>query len=61
LKFVKELNIFVIAQDIPKVTDILRKHKAGGVVLHEIQGAGRIKRKEIRERWMERQDGYPRI
>jgi nitrogen regulatory protein P-II 1 len=50
LKFVKELNIFVIAQDLPKVTDILRKHKVVGVALYEIEGAGRIKRKEIRER-----------
>ncbi len=50
LKFVKELNIFVIAQDLPKVTDILRKHKVAGVAISEIQGAGRIKRKEIRER-----------
>jgi nitrogen regulatory protein P-II 1 len=50
LRFVKELNIFVTAQDHPKVTDILRKHNVGGVALYEIQGAGRIKRKEIRER-----------
>jgi nitrogen regulatory protein P-II 1 len=50
LKFVKELSIFVVAQDLPKVTDVLRKHKAGGVALYEIQGAGRIKRREIRER-----------
>ena len=50
MKFVKELNIFVISQDLPKVTDILRKHKVGGIALYEIRGAGRIKRKEIRER-----------
>ena len=50
MKFVKELNIFVAAQDLPKVTDILRNHKVGGVAIYEIQGAGRIKRKEIRER-----------
>jgi nitrogen regulatory protein P-II 1 len=50
LKFVKELNIFVIAQDLPKVTDILRKHDVGGIAFYEVQGAGRIKRKEIRER-----------
>ena len=50
MKFVKELNIFINAQDLPKVTDILRKHKVSGVALSEIQGAGRIKRKEIRER-----------
>jgi nitrogen regulatory protein P-II 1 len=50
LKFVKQLDIFVNAQDLPKVTDILRKHKVSGVALSEIQGAGRIKRKEIRER-----------
>jgi nitrogen regulatory protein PII len=47
---VKELNIFVNKQDLTKVTGILRKHNVGGVALYEIQGAGRIKRKEIRER-----------
>lgn len=46
----KELNIFIIAEDLPKVTDILRKHNVGGMAFNEIQGAGRIKRKEIRER-----------
>lgn len=50
IEFVKELKIFIIAQDLPKVTDILRKHNVGGVAFSEIQGAGRIKRKEIRER-----------
>jgi nitrogen regulatory protein P-II 1 len=50
LKFVKELNIFAITEDLPKITDILRKHKVAGVALYEIQGAGRVKRKEIRER-----------
>lgn len=50
LKFMKELDIFVTAQDLPKITDILRKHNVAGVALYEIQGAGRIKRKEIRER-----------
>ena len=46
----KELNIFITAQDLPKITDVLRKHKVGGMALYEIRGAGRIKRKEIRER-----------
>ena len=46
----KELNIFAITEDVPKITDILRKHKVAGVALYEIQGAGRVKRKEIRER-----------
>jgi len=50
LEFVKELSIYVFAQDVPTVTDILRKHKVGGVALTEIKGAGRIKRKEVRER-----------
>ena len=50
LKFVKELNIFIIAEDLAKVTDILRKHNVGGIAVSEIQGAGRIKRKELRER-----------
>ncbi len=46
----KELNIFIIAEDLAKVTDILRKHNVGGIAVSEIQGAGRIKRKELRER-----------
>jgi len=50
LEFVKELSIYVFAQDVPTVTEILKKHKVGGVALTEIKGAGRIKRKEMRER-----------
>jgi len=45
----KELSIFIISEDLPKVTEILRKHNTGGVAFHEINGAGRTKRKEIPE------------
>ena len=52
LKFVKELNIYTITEDLPKVTDILRKHKVAGVALYEVQGAGRVRRREIeRDGW----------
>jgi nitrogen regulatory protein PII len=37
----KELSIFIISEDLPKVTEILRKHNTGGVAFHEINGAGR--------------------
>ena len=45
----KELSIFIISEDLPKVTEILRKHNTGGVAFHEINGAGRTKRGEIPE------------
>jgi nitrogen regulatory protein P-II 1 len=44
----KELSIYIISEDLPKVTEILRKYNAG-VAFHEITGAGRTKRKEIPE------------
>jgi nitrogen regulatory protein P-II 1 len=50
LRVVKELDIFIIGEDLPKVTDILRKHNVGGMAFDEIQGAGRMKRREVRER-----------
>jgi nitrogen regulatory protein P-II 1 len=46
----KELDIFIITEDLPKVTDILRNHNVGGMAFDEVQGAGRMKRREIRER-----------
>jgi nitrogen regulatory protein P-II 1 len=43
----KEIDIYVISDDLPKVTDILRKHNVGGIALYEIDGRGRTKRDEI--------------
>jgi nitrogen regulatory protein P-II 1 len=45
----QELNIFVHADDLSKVTEILRNHNVGGMTFYEITGAGRMKRKEIPE------------
>ena len=45
----KELVIYVITEDLPKVTDILRKHNVGGMVFYEINGRGRTKREEVPE------------
>jgi nitrogen regulatory protein P-II 1 len=47
---VKELDIYITEGDLSKVTDILRKYNVGGMAFDEVQGAGRIKRTEIRER-----------
>jgi nitrogen regulatory protein PII len=48
-RVMKELNIFIRAGDLPKVTEIIRKHNVGGMAFHEILGAGRTKRTEIPE------------
>ncbi len=45
----KEIDIYVISDDLPKVTDILRKHNVGGIAFYEIDGRGRAKREEIPE------------
>jgi nitrogen regulatory protein PII len=45
----KELNIFIHADDLSKVTEILRNHNVGGMSFYEITGAGRMKRTEIPE------------
>jgi nitrogen regulatory protein P-II 1 len=45
----KEIDIYVITDDLPKVTDILRKHNVGGIAFYEIDGRGRTKREEIPE------------
>jgi nitrogen regulatory protein P-II 1 len=47
---VKELNIYIVEEDLPKVIDILRKHDVAGMAFGEIQGAGHMKRREIQER-----------
>jgi nitrogen regulatory protein P-II 1 len=43
------VTVLSISEDLPKVTEILRKHKTGGVAFYEINGAGRTKREEIPE------------
>jgi hypothetical protein len=43
------MSIYVISDDLPKVTDILRKHKVGGLAFYEINGRGRTKREEVPE------------
>lgn len=45
----KELNIYVITEDVSKVTEILRKHNVGGMAFYEINGTGRTRRSEIPE------------
>jgi nitrogen regulatory protein P-II 1 len=45
----KEIDIYVISEDLLKVTDILRKHNVGGIAFYEIDGRGRTKREEIPE------------
>lgn len=46
----KELNIYIVEEDLPKVTDTLRKHNVAGMGFSEIQGAGHMKRREMQER-----------
>ena len=50
LGVVKELNIYVVKEDVSKVTDTLRNFNVSGMSLDEVQGAGLMKRREIRER-----------
>lgn len=50
LGVVKELNIYITMEDLSKVTDTLRNFYVSGMSFDEVQGAGRMKRREIRER-----------
>jgi nitrogen regulatory protein P-II 1 len=45
----KEIDIYVSSDDLPKVNDILRKHNVGGISFYEIEGRGRTKREEVPE------------
>jgi nitrogen regulatory protein PII len=45
----KEISVFIRTDDLTKVTEILRKHNAGGISFYEINGAGRGKRDAIQE------------
>jgi nitrogen regulatory protein P-II 1 len=49
-RVVKELNIYIMKEDLSKVTDTLRNFNVSGMSFDEVQGAGRMKRREIRER-----------
>src|SRR5919112_543143 len=45
----KEISLFIIRDDLERVTDILRKHNVGGITFYEINGAGRTKRDAVPE------------
>ena len=45
----KEIVVYAISDDIPKIADILHKHNAGGMVFYEVNGRGRVKREEVPE------------
>jgi len=45
----KEISVFIRTNDLTQVTEILRKHNAGGISFYEINGADRDKRDVIQE------------
>ncbi len=45
----KELSIFIRAENLPKVTEILNKHNVGGFAFYEVNARGRTKIKEVHE------------
>ena len=45
----KEISLFIIRDDLERVTEILKKHKVGGMTFYEINGAGRTKREAVPE------------
>jgi nitrogen regulatory protein P-II 1 len=45
----KELSIYIRKEDLPKVTEILRKNNVIGISFYEIMGAGKSKREEVPE------------
>jgi nitrogen regulatory protein P-II 1 len=46
---VKEISLFILKDDLERVTEILRKHNVGGITFYEINGAGRTKRDAVPE------------
>jgi nitrogen regulatory protein P-II 1 len=46
---VKEISLFILKDDLERVTEILRKHNVGGITFYEINGAGRTKREAVPE------------
>jgi nitrogen regulatory protein P-II 1 len=45
----KEISLFILREDLERVTEILRKHNVGGITFYEINGAGRTKRDTVPE------------
>ncbi|MDQ5876749.1 MAG: P-II family nitrogen regulator [Thermoproteota archaeon] len=45
----KEISLFILREDLERVTEILRKHNVGGITFYEINGAGRTKREAVPE------------
>ena len=45
----KEISIFIRADNLPKVTEILNKHNVGGFAFYEVNARGRTKIKEVHE------------
>lgn len=46
----KKISVFIRTDDLTQVTEIIRKHNAGGISFYEINGgAGRDKRDAIQE------------
>lgn len=45
----KELSIFVRAENLPEVTEILKKHNVGGLAFYEVNARGRTKIKQVHE------------
>ena len=45
----KEISLFILRDDLERVTEILRKHNVGGITFYEINGAGRTKREAVPE------------
>ena len=45
----KEISIYIRKDDLAQVTEILRKHKVGGISFYEIDGAGRTRRDAVPE------------
>jgi nitrogen regulatory protein P-II 1 len=45
----KEISIFIRTDDLPHVTEILKKNSVGGISFYDINGAGRTKRDAIPE------------
>ena len=45
----KEISIFIRAEHLPLVTEILNKHNVGGFSFYEVNARGRTKIKEVQE------------
>ena len=45
----KEISIFIPTEDLEQVAEILKKHKVGGMIFYQINGAGRTKREALPE------------